>query len=304
MFSFTFCQCKDLENQNCDTSARVCEKVTRCTSKEKMTCLTLLPHASILGPVPPFSVPPLVQQKPLSHAFHLKGTVFRDLLLQCQNRDLTLRHFTTSVVSCTQGDDGQKYWETIYKERLAETEKENSNIVESTSAREVPEKLNSEERKYSKLTHTDDSGQANMVDVGEKDVTMREARARGRIYLGPQAFALVQENKIKKGDVLTVAQLAGIMAAKKTAELIPLCHNIALTKVDVNCQLNEKEQAVDVDALVRCRGRTGVEMEALTAVSMATLTVYDMCKAVAMDMVISDVRLVMKTGGKREYREK
>ncbi|KAL8622868.1 hypothetical protein ACOMHN_026989 [Nucella lapillus] len=183
----------------------------------------------------------------------------------------------------------------------AETQKDHSSSSESASSVETRDKPESGEKNDFKLTHTDESGRANMVDVGEKDVTVREARARGRIYLGPQAFALVRENKIRKGDVLTVAQLSGIMAAKKTAELIPLCHTIALTKVAMTCRLNEGDPAVDVESVVRCRGRTGVEMEALTAISVATLTVYDMCKALAMDMVISDIRLVMKTGGKREY---
>ena len=157
----------------------------------------------------------------------------------------------------------------------------------------------SDEKRSSKLTHTDNSGHAEMVDVGKKSITTREARARGSIWLGPDAFALVLENKIRKGDVLTVAQLAGIMAAKKTADLIPLCHNSALAKVDVKCSLNEAELSVDLEAWVRTSGVTGVEMEALTAVSVAALTVYDMCKAVTRDMVISDIRLVMKTGGTR-----
>ena len=149
------------------------------------------------------------------------------------------------------------------------------------------------------LTHTDSSGRAVMVDVGEKAVTAREARARGRIWLGPEAFRLVLENKIQKGDVLTIAQLAGIMAAKWTSSLIPLCHNIALSKVDVKCTLNQAELSVDLESRVRTSGVTGVEMEALTAVSVAALTVYDMCKAVTRSMVISDVRLVTKTGGVR-----
>ena len=153
------------------------------------------------------------------------------------------------------------------------------------------------------LTHTDSTGRAVMVDVGGKPVSVREAQAQGKVVLGAKAFTLVQENKMKKGDVLTVAQLAGIMAAKKTAELIPLCHNIVLTKVDVTCVLNERDLSVNIEAMVRTRGMTGVEMEALTAVSVAALTVYDMCKAVTHEMVISNVKLVMKTGGVRgDYR--
>lgn len=151
----------------------------------------------------------------------------------------------------------------------------------------------------SKLTHTDESGKAVMVDVGGKSITSREARARAHISLGPEAFTLVRENKLKKGDVLTVAQLAGIMAAKRTADLIPLCHNIPLTKVDVRCLLNEERLSVDIETLVKTTGVTGVEMEALTAATVAALTVYDMCKAVTREMVISDVKLIMKTGGAR-----
>uniref|UniRef100_A0A0B7A4M5 cyclic pyranopterin monophosphate synthase n=1 Tax=Arion vulgaris TaxID=1028688 RepID=A0A0B7A4M5_9EUPU len=153
-----------------------------------------------------------------------------------------------------------------------------------------------------KLTHTDKDGKAVMVDVGDKMTTLREARAEARIYLGPEAGRLVKENKIKKGDVLTVAQIAGIMAAKQTPKLIPLCHNINLTKVDVICVLSETTDSVDITSLVRTIGVTGVEMEALTAVSIAALTIYDMCKAVTHDMVISDVRLVNKSGGKRNFQ--
>lgn len=138
-----------------------------------------------------------------------------------------------------------------------------------------------------------------MVDVGGKSVTTREACAQASIWLGPEAFELVRENRVKKGDVLTVAQLAGIMGGKRTSDLIPLCHNIALTKVDVQCRLNAQRLSVEISASVRTVGVTGVEMEALTAVSVAALTVYDMCKAVTREMVISDVKLVMKTGGAR-----
>lgn len=153
-----------------------------------------------------------------------------------------------------------------------------------------------------RLTHIDTDGKAVMVDVGDKTTSLRQAQAEGRIYLGPEAARLVKDNKMKKGDVLTVAQIAGITAAKQTAQLIPLCHNINLTKVDVACVLNEKCNSVDITSLVRTIGVTGVEMEALTAVSIAALTVYDMCKAVTHDMIISDVRLVSKSGGKRDFQ--
>ncbi|GFR65056.1 molybdenum cofactor biosynthesis protein 1 [Elysia marginata] len=152
------------------------------------------------------------------------------------------------------------------------------------------------------LTHTDRDGKALMVDVGSKPPSLREALAQGSIYLGPEASRLVKENKIKKGDVLTTAQLAGIMAAKQTALLIPLCHNINLTKVSVQCHLVESTHTVEVSSLARTIGQTGVEMEALTAATVAALTIYDMCKAVTHDMVIGDVKLMSKSGGRRDFQ--
>ena len=137
-----------------------------------------------------------------------------------------------------------------------------------------------------------------MVDVGDKPSTNRVAVASGRVYLGKSAFTLVHQNKIAKGDVLSVAQLAGIMAAKRTSDLIPLCHNIPISKVDVKLTMEEKTYSVEVSAEVRIVGVTGVEMEALTAVSVAALTLYDMCKAVTHDILISQIRLIKKTGGK------
>lgn len=153
--------------------------------------------------------------------------------------------------------------------------------------------------KDSRLTHVDRSGQAEMVDVSGKETTVREAVASGKVRLGREAFYLVQENKMAKGDVLRVAQLAGIMAAKQTSSLIPLCHNIPIQKVDIDLQLDEGSFSVIIRSKVKCIGRTGVEMEALTAVSVAALTIYDMCKAVTHDMVIAEVRLEQKTGGQR-----
>ncbi|KAK3800991.1 hypothetical protein RRG08_001238 [Elysia crispata] len=153
-----------------------------------------------------------------------------------------------------------------------------------------------------RLTHTDRDGKAVMVDVGSKVPTLREARAQGSIYLGPEASRLVKENKMKKGDVLNTAQLAGIMAAKQTSALIPLCHNINLTKVSVTCHLDESTHTVEVSTLARTIGQTGVEMEALTAASVAALTVYDMCKAVTHDMVIGDIKLMSKSGGRRDFQ--
>lgn len=145
----------------------------------------------------------------------------------------------------------------------------------------------------SKLSHTDAKGKARMVDVSDKSIQRRTARAKGFIFLSAEAVNLIKENDIKKGDVLTVAEIAGIQAAKRTHELIPLCHPLALNKVEVNCEL--RTDGVLVNALTRCDGKTGVEMEALTAVNVALLTVYDMCKAVDKNMVISDISLIEKT---------
>jgi cyclic pyranopterin phosphate synthase len=143
-----------------------------------------------------------------------------------------------------------------------------------------------------KLTHTDNTGKAVMVDVGDKDIQVRIARAAGHINLAPETIRLINENLLKKGDVLTVSQLAGISAAKRTSELIPLCHNIVLENVRVELEVD----STGVKALseVKCTGKTGVEMEALTAVSVALLTVYDMCKAVDKQMTIGDIILSEK----------
>jgi len=151
------------------------------------------------------------------------------------------------------------------------------------------------------LSHVADSGQVRMVDVGAKSTTWRVATAEGRVLLGGPAFQLVVENRLKKGDVLSAAQLAGIMAAKQTSHLIPLCHGVMLTSVDVTLTLDHTSQSVVVECTARCRGQTGVEMEALTGVSIAALTVYDMCKSVSHDIVIRDVRLAAKTGGKADF---
>jgi len=148
------------------------------------------------------------------------------------------------------------------------------------------------------LTHFDEGGQAHMVDVGAKASTHRVAVARGRISMLPATLALVQSGTAKKGDVLGIARLAGIMGAKKTSDLIPLCHPIALTRVAVEFEVDAAANAIECTATAECSGQTGVEMEALTAVQVALLTVYDMCKAVDRGMTISDVRLLEKKGGK------
>lgn len=144
----------------------------------------------------------------------------------------------------------------------------------------------------SKLSHTDEAGKANMVDVGHKAIQKRTARAEGFIRLQPETVSLIRDNQMKKGDVLTIAEIAGIQGGKKTSELIPLCHPLQITKMDVKANL--EENGVRVKSEARCIGQTGIEMEALTAVSVALLTVYDMCKAVDKTMVLEEVRLVEK----------
>ncbi len=149
------------------------------------------------------------------------------------------------------------------------------------------------------LTHLNKQGKASMVDVSQKPDNLRVARATGFIHLSPETLALVQEHTIKKGDVITVAEIAGIQAAKLTSLLIPLCHQINLTKVEVNCR-TEKD-GIRVNSLSKCIGQTGVEMEALTAVNVALLTIYDMCKAVDKQMVLGDIQLISKE--KRKTQE-
>lgn len=148
------------------------------------------------------------------------------------------------------------------------------------------------------LTHIDADGNAVMVDVSEKAVTERVATARGSILMQPETLARIADGGVKKGDVLGVAQLAGIMGAKKTPELIPLCHPLMLAKVSVTLSPDPDRSAIDVEATCKLAGQTGVEMEALTACSIALLTVYDMCKAMDRGMRITDIRLVHKAGGK------
>ena len=150
----------------------------------------------------------------------------------------------------------------------------------------------------SKLTHLNESGEAHMVDVGGKPATAREAVAEGRIRMQPATLRLILAGGHKKGDVLAVARVAAIMAAKKTAELIPLCHPIALTRVEIELVPDEKQNAVLCRAVTATTGPTGVEMEAITAVQVALLTIYDMCKAVDRGMTMGDIRLLEKDGGK------
>jgi len=148
------------------------------------------------------------------------------------------------------------------------------------------------------LTHVDDEGRVTMVDVGGKADTERVAVARGEVAMRPETLRLIAEKGVPKGDVLAVAQVAGIMAAKRTPDLIPLCHTLLLSKVDVDFRIDEEASRIEITATVRSRGKTGVEMEALTAVSVAALTIYDMAKAVEKTMRIGNIRLVHKSGGK------
>ena len=149
-----------------------------------------------------------------------------------------------------------------------------------------------------KLSHLDDQGRARMVDVSDKEITSRVAAARGAIQMRPETLELILKGKVEKGDVFSVARVAGIMAAKKTPDLIPMCHPLAITSVKVDLTPAENPTRVEIEAIVRVSGKTGVEMEAMTAVSVAALTIYDMCKAVDREMSIGEIRLVKKSGGK------
>ena len=148
------------------------------------------------------------------------------------------------------------------------------------------------------FTHFNENGRARMVDVSAKPETARTAVAFGRVLVNADTFALIRSGGMKKGDVLTTAQIGGIMGAKRTSEIIPMCHNVPLSGVDIDFHMNEDDLAVEITATAKCAGQTGVEMEALTAVSVAALTVYDMCKAVQRDIVIDRICLLRKSGGK------
>jgi len=154
------------------------------------------------------------------------------------------------------------------------------------------------------LTHTDPQGRASMVDVSDKAPSVREARASAFVRMQPATLALIRENGLKKGDVLAVARVAGIQAAKKTADLIPLCHPLAMSKVGVEFEFQDEPAGVWIESYCKVTGQTGVEMEALTAVSVAALTIYDMCKAADLGMVVEDLCLLEKSGGRRGHFER
>ncbi|ESQ36761.1 hypothetical protein EUTSA_v10008544mg [Eutrema salsugineum] len=185
-----------------------------------------------------------------------------------------------------------------YSELKSKIESPKSTNQDNSTQYERPEKVASE---MSRLTHVGISGEAQMVDVSSKDNTKRSALACCKVILGKRVFDLVLANQMGKGDVLGVAKIAGINGAKQTSSLIPLCHNIALTHVRVDLRLNPEDFSVDIEGEASCTGKTGVEMEAMTAVSVAGLTVYDMCKAASKDISITDVRLERKAGGKSGY---
>lgn len=149
-----------------------------------------------------------------------------------------------------------------------------------------------------KLTHFDDEGKAQMVDVTEKPLTERVAVAKGSIYMKPETLRLIKDRRISKGDVFGVARIAGIMAAKRTSDLIPLCHPLNIASVNIDFETDDRENKVDIKTIVKITGQTGVEMEALVATTVAALTIYDMCKAVDREMVISEIMLLEKRGGK------
>jgi len=154
------------------------------------------------------------------------------------------------------------------------------------------------------LTHINEQGHAKMVDVTSKDDTKRIAIAAGSIFMAPATLRQITDGKIKKGDVLSVAQVAGIMAAKKTYEIIPMCHSLLLTGSDIHFECDEENSAIHITVTVKTTGKTGVEMEALTAVSAAALTIYDMCKAIDRDMIIQNIRLIEKSGGKSGHYQR
>ena len=153
------------------------------------------------------------------------------------------------------------------------------------------------DKDHAEFTHFDHDGNARMVNVSGKDITVREARAGARVLVNRETFELIRTGGVKKGDVLTVAQVAGIMGAKRTPDIIPMCHPVMIDGADVKLKLNEEKLSIDIETSVKCTGRTGVEMEALTACTVAALTVYDMCKAVQRDIMITDIKLLKKSGG-------
>ncbi|KAJ3686101.1 hypothetical protein LUZ61_015265 [Rhynchospora tenuis] len=215
------------------------------------------------------------------------GTVYRKRIAASL---FSQKRFIKNGVNYPAIDELNKELETIFGERPPSSSLNSTPTIETESNPDSVQKLH--------LTHVDSTGQAKMVDISHKGDTKRVAIATCRVLLGPKVFSLVASNQIAKGDVLNVAKLAGIMGAKNTSSLIPLCHNIVLSNVRVDLKLNEKDHSVEIEGEVGTTGQTGVEMEALTAVSVAGLTVYDMCKAASKDICVTDICLQQKSGGK------
>jgi len=200
-------------------------------------------------------------------------------------------------------DDGgdiphEAYWELQYQERFGQSVKSPLQSLISATHKSTSDNWVSTSPH---LTHTDTAGKATMVDVSSKTPTVRTARAKATVNLGETAYELVKSNKSQKGDVLAVARIAGIIGAKKTSDLIPLCHNIPISKVLIEFVMNDDDFSIDIFSEAVTVGVTGIEMEALTAVSISALTVYDMCKAVTHHITISDIKLLHKSGGKALY---
>lgn len=219
---------------------------------------------------------------------HVLRTPGRPLRAQLMNAKISPTHYSVRLCHAQSSSEapGDQLRQSVSNQTQSRPKASNTHVDETTEAQ---------------LTHTDATGRATMVDVGGKIPTRRTATAQASIILGPTAFRLLRDNQLAKGDALTVAQMAGIMASKQTSALIPLCHPLPLDHTSVTFNLDELQHAVVITAACRTTGRTGVEMEALTAVSVAALTVYDMCKAVTHDIIITDVKLVSKAGGKRDF---
>lgn len=220
---------------------------------------------------------------------------------RCNPLDKVEKHFSSEHALTEEFNHNNNFWKKFGESYMQGA----SNEAVSNTSEILPTTCDIAES-TPKLSHVDVKGEAQMVNVAGKQVTRRKAEAKAEVYLGAEAFHLVKENKMKKGDVLGVARIAGIMAAKKTSELIPLCHPLQVDHVEVQLSLQEKaedgrEFCVSIKTSASTSGRTGVEMEALMAASVAALTVYDMCKAVSHEIVISGICLLCKTGGKQDY---
>ena len=207
------------------------------------------------------------------------------------------------------GELSGAYWEQQYQHRFGQpVASPLQSLLSNTGATSNKTSAATDSSNYddkgAQLTHTDSSGKANMVDVSAKTPTVRMSKAKATMYLGKKAYELVKSNQSQKGDVLAVARIAGIIGAKKTSDLIPLCHNIPISKVSIEFAMNDDDFSVDIFSEARTVGVTGIEMESLTAASVAALTVYDMCKAVTHGIVITDVKFLHKSGGKSLYNSK